>query len=285
MYCTYLTIYKGNLLPRRYIGSSRVDKIIDGYRGSVSSKQWKHTFDSEIRSSPHLFKTRILKTFVTREEATNEELRLHILYDVVKSNLYMNQSIARPNGFFGRDVSGENNPMYGKKRTGEKHLGGENISKALKKLYNSDEGKELLVKRKQLNHTPSMLGKRHTEETKQKMSESRTGENNGMFGKTHTEDAKNKMSERVKERIESGWESPLKGVPMSDENKQKLRGKKRTDETRQKLRKKYIIDDSIIVDDAKKFCLDNGHSYTSFSTAANNGKLYKGMLIRVLDTP
>ena len=33
---------------------------------------------------------------------------------MVKNNDYMNESFAKINGFFGRDVSGKNNPMHGK---------------------------------------------------------------------------------------------------------------------------------------------------------------------------
>lgn len=45
------------------------------------------------------------------------------------------------------------------------------------------------------------VGKKHTEETKQKMSKSRIGEGNGMFGKNHTEETKRKISESKKGKI------------------------------------------------------------------------------------
>ena len=45
-----------------------------------------------------------------------------------------------------------------------------------------------------------MYGKQHTEETKKKISESLSGENNSFFGKQHTENAKKKMSESAKKR-------------------------------------------------------------------------------------
>ena len=114
-YCVYLTIYKGDLLPRRYIGSSKVPKVVEsGYNGSVKSKKWKLIFDKEQKENKHLFKTRILSSHSTRKEATIEELRVQKKYDVVKSSNFMNESFATPNGFFGRNVLGKNNPMYGK---------------------------------------------------------------------------------------------------------------------------------------------------------------------------
>ena len=116
MYCVYLTIYFGNNLPRRYIGSSKLKKVYEGYNGSVYSKRYKETYDQERKLYPHLFKTRPLSYHETDYEARAEELRLQKKYDVVKSSNYMNESFAQPNGHFGRDVSGENNPMYGRSR-------------------------------------------------------------------------------------------------------------------------------------------------------------------------
>ena len=100
-------------------------------------------FKQEQRENKHLFKTRIISYHSTDVEARQKEKELHIKYDVVRSVIYMNESIAKPNGFHGRDVSGENNPMYGKSRKGEKHRGGENISRALKEKYKTDYGKKM----------------------------------------------------------------------------------------------------------------------------------------------
>jgi hypothetical protein len=43
-----------------------------------------------------------------------------------------------------------------------------------------------------------MFGKKHTEETKKKMSANRTGEKAHMFGKKHSEETKRKMSESAR---------------------------------------------------------------------------------------
>lgn len=144
MYCTYLTVYFGDKLPRRYIGSTTIEKVNSGYNGSVASKKWEAVYRQEQMNNKHLFKTRILSLHESDIEAREMELKLHLKYNVVSSDLYFNESLARPNGHFGRDVSGKNNPMYGKSRTGERHKGGENISAALKKLYaESVRGEEL----------------------------------------------------------------------------------------------------------------------------------------------
>lgn len=113
IFVTYLTIYSGNKLPPFYIGSSSEEKVLTKkYHGSVESKKYKSIWNSEIKNNPHLFKTFIISKHKTREEATEKELSFQTKLGVVKSSLYINLSTARPNGFFGMDVSGKNNPMY-----------------------------------------------------------------------------------------------------------------------------------------------------------------------------
>jgi len=113
-YCTYLTHYTGDKLPEWYIGSTSIEKILNGYNGTVTSKRYKSIWIHERKNNPHLFKTRILKKFYRRKIALIHELKVQKLHQVVKNNNYINMSYAQKNGFFGRDVSGKNNPMYGK---------------------------------------------------------------------------------------------------------------------------------------------------------------------------
>lgn len=72
-----------------------------------------------------------------------------------------------------------------------------------------------------------MLGKHHSEETKQKLREMMTGENHPRFGQKHSEESRKKMS------------NALIGHPMSDETRKKIgdkaRGRKASAETKQKL--------------------------------------------------
>lgn len=157
MYCTYLTVYTGNLLPRRYIGSTTIQRITENYHGSVGSKKYKTIWKNELRDNPQLFKTRILKTFNTHEEAIEEELRVQKLYNVVKSPNYINMSLAQPNGFFGMKKAGyvwsqESIEKRSKTNTGRKKPA---QSKALSG-------------RKRPDHSKAM-----------------SGENNPMFGKEH----------------------------------------------------------------------------------------------------
>lgn len=114
-FCVYLTVYRGNKLPPFYIGSSSVDKINNGYKGSVDSIKYGSVWKNEIKINKHLFKTIIISTHKTRKEATQKENKLQKLLNVVKSSLYINMAYAAPNGFFGMDVSGENNPNHNNK--------------------------------------------------------------------------------------------------------------------------------------------------------------------------
>lgn len=123
MFVVYLTMYKGDKLPRWYIGSSSEDKILDGYNGSVQSMKYKEKYCLEQRINKHLFKTRILSFHEDRKEALAEELRVQKLHNVVKNEKYMNMSYATINGFFGMPMKGvnvgEKNGMFGKKKSPE----------------------------------------------------------------------------------------------------------------------------------------------------------------------
>ena len=98
IYCTYLTVYTGNKLPPFYIGSTSVDKINKGYRGSVSSKNYKSIWKQELELHPDLFKTIILTRHETRQEAQDKEIIFHEALSVARNPLYIN--MAHANGKF-----------------------------------------------------------------------------------------------------------------------------------------------------------------------------------------
>jgi hypothetical protein len=78
-------------------------------------------------------------------------------------------------------------------------------------------------------HPKGMLGKNHTEESKQLMSSKRLGEDNGMWGKKHTECTIDKMrkpkTEEHRKKLslsKSGKNHPNFGKKLSDKTKQKI---------------------------------------------------------------
>lgn len=192
-FVVYKTIYNGTKLPRYYIGSTTLKRASSGkYFGSVKSKKYKAIFKKELLENRNLFSLKILSYHTTRSEALNEELRLQVKYNVVKSPEYFNESLAKKNGYFGRIIKGEAHPNYGNnKRTGTKH---------------SEETKRKIS----LAH----IGMQYGQETKNKLSElakqrwkagkgnpppvTKSGSENPMFGKKQSKKTKNKISLALK---------------------------------------------------------------------------------------
>ena len=106
-------------MPPFYIGSSSIEKIINGYHGSVSSIMYKNIWWKELKENRSLFTTHIICKYQTRKEAIHKEYQLQKHLNVVKNLLYINQAVAAKDGYFGRNVFGANNPMYGKSPTTE----------------------------------------------------------------------------------------------------------------------------------------------------------------------
>jgi hypothetical protein len=94
IYCTYLTVYKGNLLPPFYIGYTNIEKIAIGYNGSVTSKKYRILWEQERKENIHLFKTVIIKTFKTKDLAIEHERYLQTFFNVDKNPMYINQAIS-----------------------------------------------------------------------------------------------------------------------------------------------------------------------------------------------
>jgi hypothetical protein len=221
MYVVYLVKYKGEKLPPYYVGSTNLKKIENGYRGSIKSKKYKKIFKEELKKSPELFEYEILSEHKTRKEALKYELNKQIELDVVKSNEYFNESLASVDGMFGRDVSGELNPMFGKTneiiaidvRNGEKirvskgeynknpNLSGHTLGMVT--VLDNNSGKFIKIKINEydsIKHTHLNVGKKHDEDTKLKLSEMRKGyitakDWGGKFHRIHKNDIRFKNGE------------------------------------------------------------------------------------------
>ena len=173
-YVVYHITYSGDKLPSKkdsditpsnYIGSTSLEQINKGYMGSISSKKYKNIWESELKQNSQLFKLEIISYHDTRSDATWKELQIQKLFNVVKNPLFVNMAYASPNGYFGRDVSGENHPSYNKPKKPHKK-----------------------------RTTPSpLLGRKHTEE--QNLAKSIR-----QRGQIHTEERNNKRSESLKGR-------------------------------------------------------------------------------------
>ena len=120
IYCTYLTVYTGNKLPPFYLGSTSVDNINKGYRGSVSSEKYMDIWKQEIASHPDLFKTIILTRHETRQEAQDKEIIFHEALSVARNNLYINMAHANGKFFVSGPLSPETKAKMAAAKTGKK---------------------------------------------------------------------------------------------------------------------------------------------------------------------
>lgn len=140
-YCVYITIYSGNKMPPFYIGYTKTSNIANGYRGTVKSKKYIEIWKSELKNNPQLFKTVILSYHNDKKDAICKEQYFQKKLDVLnKPTIYINRSIGMYNndivwnkgkssktddriekyakkikGDLHWNVSGKNNPMFGKK--------------------------------------------------------------------------------------------------------------------------------------------------------------------------
>lgn len=244
-FCVYLTTYRGSALPPFYIGSSSVSRVFSGYHGSVNSIKYGKIWKTEMMLAPHKFKTQIVSYHHTRKEALETEQKLQRLLNVVKSSMYVNMSLATPNGFHGMDVSGRNNPRYGlpspkKGKTGYPYTQSESSKiqriKKLKafnqKFWNSD------------SDSPETLARR------EKFKLINGGEENPMFGKT-------------------GADNPNFGRKNSAETKLKMSnsaaGRKKSKEHIKKLSKTYAVESEIT------HHIFIGYGLTAFCRSINAG--------------
>ena len=93
-FCVYLTIYSGNKLPPFYIGSSSIDAVKNGYRGSVGSKKYTELWRYEIENHPELFKCKLVYKCRNRKEAYEKEKEWLKKLSCGKNLLYINQTRA-----------------------------------------------------------------------------------------------------------------------------------------------------------------------------------------------
>lgn len=180
---------------RKYIGmrSSKIDPLLDlgiKYFSSSSDKGFK----KRQKQNPIDYKYEILSLHSSREDCSDEEIRLHELYNVKNNKEFINNTNANklgydPTGMIPvRDKDGNtfavsiNDPRY---------LSGE-------LLHN-------------------MVGKKLTDEHKKNISKGANGENNGFYGKKQTEYCKERVSNQYKidGKIYRGRESIAKEYDIS----------------------------------------------------------------------
>lgn len=218
-YVVYLISYSGDDLPPYYIGSTSQKNIDNGYLGSVRSKAYKELWKYHSRNNRDRFKVSILTRTDNRKRATEIELLWQKKLSVVSSDLFANMAYAAPNGFFGRDVTGERNPRFGAANTSStrkkiseankdhilvRELGSGNFARVHKDDF--DTAKHVTV-------TPSSAGSKQGAEAVSRAMKTLAEEGKHWF---QSEEFKAKTSER------------RKGVPLT-ETQRKLQSASRTE--------------------------------------------------------
>jgi hypothetical protein len=140
----------------------------------------------------------------------------------------------------------------------------ENIKGENNPFYGRKHTDETKQKIRELN-----IGKKLLEETKEKIKKSMTGENNpnyGKRGKKHTEGWKKNHSDAM-----SGEKNPFYGQKHTEENKKKMSEKKRGPNHRSA--KKYILTNPegleyVVIGELEIFCKKNQISYSTMRLAA-----------------
>ena len=249
----YIGVRSCNCLPENdddYMGSSKL-------------------LDEVMNETPEYFTKTIIDTFSTREDANDDEQRLHEMYDVARNPLFYNQ-VNAPTGFcmsgrthsvetrkkISKSLSGEKNHFYGKHHSAEtcekirEANSGEKCYMYGKVPWNkgiprsAETKKKLSIAMSGENHP--LYGKHRSDETRAKIKEANSGEKHYNYGKSLSSEHKNKISEAGMRRKHSA-ESRKKisesnmGKTHSDETKKKIgeagMGRKHSAETRAKMSK------------------------------------------------
>jgi group I intron endonuclease len=192
---------------KQYIGDHSTHNLDDGYLGS--GKLIRRSLKKYGKEN---FKKEILEHCETKELAFNNQEK------------YINQyNTLHPNGY-------NINPIGGFNKMDEKTR--KKISKSRKGIKFTKEHIKKLSK--------SHKGISQTEESKKKISESLKGRSTstGMLGKEHSLETKQKMSESAKKRGIS--KETQKKMLEGRKNSTKIKGQKRSEETKRKMREAWI---------------------------------------------
>lgn len=169
IYVVYITLYRGSRLPPFYIGWSFESRVINGYRGSVMSQEYKEIWKSELENNPHLFTTRIVSRCESREAAFDRELEIQRRLKVVESPLYINKSLAKGN------FTCTQHSKITREKMRQSHLGHVHSAETRAKIAEKAIGRKITeeTRRKQSEARKGRKMRPRSEETKRKISESR----------------------------------------------------------------------------------------------------------------
>lgn len=206
----YIGVRTANILPELDLGIK--------YFSSSSDKE----FISEQMECSY-FEYKVISIHPTRTSAVKEEIALHTFFDIAKNEMYYNKAKQTSSGF---DMSGVKMKEEQKLKIGIANSGKIRSEETKTKLSEAKKGipsvrlgakltpeTKLLLSAAAMGENSHWYNKNgHTEETKNKISTSNSGINNGMykiginhpmFGKFHSEETKKKISGTLQGRAHS----------------------------------------------------------------------------------
>ena len=204
-----------NVNGKKYRGVHKTKNINDGYLGS--GKLLRRAID---KYGVENFSREILESFSTECEMYEAE-RLYVSEEWLASDNVYNIILSGKGGWGHIDVSGENNPFFGKEHTDE----------SKKKMRETTLGRYVgknnpMFGVKLTRNTNGMFGKCHTENAKQKMRGKRP---NGRYNNPKSNSHKKALSESAKKRWSNPEERKRASVksknrkPISEDTIEKMR--------------------------------------------------------------
>jgi len=174
---------------KQYVGDHSTDNLNDGYLGGG-----KPLLDNAKKKyGKNNFKLEILEFFTSKQEAFDAQEKYIKEFNTLRPNGY---NISPKGGHGTKDCWSEES----KKKVGESHKGLKHSKETIKKLSDSHKGLKL------------------SKETKEKLSKLFSGDNHPFFGKKHTEETKQK----IKEKLQNKTYNELFGEEKAQEKKQKM---------------------------------------------------------------
>jgi group I intron endonuclease len=220
---TYYTVYKiTNLINNKvYVGVHKTDNLNDGYMGSgkiIKSSVEKHGIEN--------FKKEIIHIFDNSEEAYDMESKIVTEEFISRDDTYN----IRIGGIGGWDhiipgkyqLSKETRSRIGNKLRGRTFTSESKDKMSISRKLYIASGVEL---------PKGMLGKEHSEETKEKIAKTKEGKRNPNFGKIWITDGIKNKHILKSEVIPDGWN---RGMTVSDETKRKQSESAKTRAIREK---------------------------------------------------
>lgn len=202
----FYTIYKvvNKFNDKIYIGKHQTKDLNDGYMGSG-----KHLKHSQEKYGIENFTKEILFVFNTEDEMNAKESELVTKEFCLREDTYN----LCPGGKGGFGFINQNN-LNGKTFRDKKDIGilaSKNGAKTTNERLKTDKDFYESWRKSMIGRAPTMLGKNHTEETKNKMRKSKNvGAENSQFGTMWITDGFNNKKIRNEEAIPEGWQKGRK---------------------------------------------------------------------------